>query len=346
MPNATLNPHEQVLTLVLNFWQGRAVAMATELGLPDLLADDALHVDELARRTRTNVSALFRLLRALESIGIFNQASPRIFTNSATSACLRKDIPDSLWPLVAHNLFKGSAPYEGWNELRYALETDRSTSEKIYGCDFWEHLRRNPIADAAANGAMRSASVVMTPTVTAAYDWKQFPVIADIGGGIGTQLVSILDSSPSSRGILFDQPHLRLASIAHDRMEAVSGDFFEGAPPGADAYLLRWVLHDWADKEAAAILGSLRRSMKQTAHLIIIESIIQEGPGFDFGKWVDLQMLISVGGRERTKIEYDDLLSSVGFELRDVISTTSPLSLLIATPGQQGLPDRDDGKPL
>jgi hypothetical protein len=118
MANTKPTPHEQVLSIILNFWQGRAVAMATELGLPNLLVDGPRQVDELASLTKTNVSALFRLLRALESIGIFNQVSPRVFANSVTSECLRRDASDSVWPQVVHSLFKGSPSYEGWSELR------------------------------------------------------------------------------------------------------------------------------------------------------------------------------------------------------------------------------------
>src|SRR5215471_14283959 len=119
------------------------------------------------------------------------------------------------------------------------------------------------------NEAMRSMSGAMTVAVTAAYKWSRFPVIADIGGGIGTQLVSILNASPSSRGILFDQPHLVPESISHNRMEVIGADFFKSVPTGADVYLLRWILHDWAEMEAAAILGSLRRAMKPPARLIV-----------------------------------------------------------------------------
>jgi hypothetical protein len=331
MTNTQPTPHAQMLSLLVSFWQGRAVATATELRLSDLLVDGPRQVDELARLTETNASALFRLLRALESIGIFNQVSPRVFANSVTSECLRRDASDSVWPEVVHGLSQGNFAYDGWNELRYALTTEQSPAEKLYGCDFWEHLRRNPVANAATNGAMKSASEAMTPAVTAAYAWSQFSMIADIGGGIGTQLVSILDASPSSRGILFDQPHLGVDSISHNRMEIMGGNFFEAVPAGADAYLLRWILHDWADEKAATILASLRRSMKPTAQLILVESVIPEGTSFDFGKWVDLQMLL-VGGRERTRIEYDELLSSNGFELREVVSTGSPLSLLVARP--------------
>ena len=329
MTNTKLTPAAQMLSLFLSFWQGRAVATATELGVSDLLINGPLPVDELARRTKTNASALFRLLRALESIGIFTQVSPRVFGNSVTSECLRRDASDSVWSQVVHGLSQGNFAYDGWNELRYALTTEQSPAEKLYGCDYWEHLRRNPVAHAATNGAMKTTSEAMTPAVTAAYAWGQFPVIADIGGGIGTQLISILNASLSSRGILFDQPHLRVESIPHDRVEIIGGNFFESVPAGADAYLLRWILHDWADEKAAKILSSLRRSMKPTARLILVESVIPEGASFDFGKWVDLQMLL-VGGRERTRMEYGELLSSNGFELREVIPTASPLSLLVA----------------
>jgi hypothetical protein len=325
-------PHEQILSILLGFWQARALAVATELDLPDLLAEAPLHVDELASRTKTNASALFRLLRALESTGIFTQTLPRVFGNTPTSECLRKDVPGSQWPLVVQSLSKGNGPFEAWGELEYAVETGGPSVEKSYGYDFWELLRRNPQASAATNGAMRSASVAMTPAVTAAYEWSRFPVIADIGGGIGTQLVSILDASPSSKGILFDQPHLRAESISHDRIEVIGGDFFESVPTGADTYLLRWILRDWADAEAALILGSLRRATNPTARLIVVESVIPEGPASNFGKWSDLQMLVCVGGRERTETEYRALLTAAGFDLQEVVATASPLSLLVAKP--------------
>ena len=332
MQNTKPAPHEQILSIVLGFWQARALAVATDLGLPDILAEGPLHVDELASRTKTNVSALFRLLRALESIGIFIQASPRVFFNTATSECLRKDVFGSQWPTVIHCLSEGNGPFEAWDDLEYAVRTGKPSLDKIYGHNYWELLRRNPRANEAMNGAMRSASEAMTPTVTAAYEWNQFPLIADIGGGIGTQLVSILDAFPCSKGILFDQPHVAEESISHNRMEVIGGDFFESVPTGADAYLLRFILHDWAEKEAAAILGSLRRSMKPTAHLILVEHVVPEGAAFNFGKWTDLQMLVCVEGRERTETEYRALLSATGFDLQEVVATESPLSILVAKP--------------
>jgi hypothetical protein len=138
MQNTKRAPHEQILSIVLGFWQARALAVATELGLPDLLAEGPLHVDELASRTKTNASALFRLLRALESTGIFTQTSPRVFVNTPTSECLRKDIPGSQWPLAVQNLSKGNGPFEAWDELEYSVRTEMPSLDKIYGHDYWE----------------------------------------------------------------------------------------------------------------------------------------------------------------------------------------------------------------
>jgi hypothetical protein len=332
MRNSESAPHEHILAIILGFWKAHALGLATKLGLPEFLADGPLHVDELAGRTETNPSALFRLLRALESTGIFIQVSPLVFGNTPASECLRESVPGSQRALVLQNLSIGNGAFEGWAQLEYSVRTGEPSVDKIYGYGYWELLRRNPEANEANNAAMRSASVAMTPAVTAAYDWSQFRLIADVGGGIGTQLVSILDASPSSKGILFDQPHLHAESISHDRMNAVGGDFFASVPADADAYLLRWVLHDWTDTEARAILRTLRRSMKPTARLIVAESVIPQGAAFDFGKWADLQMLVLVGGRERTETEFRDLLLAAGFGLQNVLATASPLSLLVAKP--------------
>ena len=330
MPHDQVAPNELILSLLFGFWQGRALAVATEMGLADLLADGALHVDDLARRANANSTALFRLLRALESIGVFSQASPNVFCNSPTSECLRRGVPGSQRSLVLSSFSKGNGQFEGWADLEHSVRTGTPSLEKAFGIDFWEFVRQRPEAGTLFNDSVRAASEGMTHAVTAAYAWSRFPLIADIGGGIGTQLASILDAAPTSKGILFDQPHMASEAISHDRMQTVSGNFFAAVPTGADAYVLRWILHDWPDAKAAAILGSLRRSIKPAARLILVEFVIAEGPGFDFSKWTDLQMMLLVGGRERTEAEYRSLLLASGFDLEEIVPTASPLKLLVA----------------
>ena len=176
---------------------------------------------------------------------------------------------------------------------------------------------------------MGSLSVVITPVVSAAYDWSRFPLIVDIGGGIGSQLVAILDAHPSCRGILFDQPGVMSDAIPHDRVERIGGDFFKSIPTGADAYVLRWVIHDWADPEATAILKNVRQVMQPASRVMLIEELVPDPPRPTFGMWLDPNMLIMAGGRERTAAEYGELYSDAGLELEEIVPTSSPHSIII-----------------
>src|SRR5262245_4593015 len=224
------SPLEQILGIVNNHFQGRAVAVAAELELADHLANAPLHVDELASRTKTDPPSLFRVLRALESTGIFKQVSPRVFANTPASQYLRKDVPGSQWSWVRTTLSTESIVFSGYTGLMQAVQNGRTAFEQIHGCSPWEFLQRYPEKGTIFNEAMRSLSAVITPAVTTSYDWSRFPVIADIAGGIGTQLVSILDAYPGCRGILFDEPHVVAQAIPHERMERVGGNFFASIP--------------------------------------------------------------------------------------------------------------------
>ena len=327
-------PHEQLLGVILGYWQANTVSLATRLGLADHLAKGPLHVDELAKLTGANPQALFRMLRAMESVGIFTQTAPGTFANTPVSALLRKDGPDSQAAGILHQLCKGNGCYEAWNEFEHVVMTGEDSIRKIYGCGFFEFLEANPQAGDAMNGAMRSIGTAMTPAVTAAYDWGRFQQIVDVGGGIGTQIASILDAFPRSNGVVFDLPHVAADAIRHERLKVVEGNFFEWVPPDADAYLLRFILHDWSDEKAAAILRAVRRSMKPSATLILAELLIPEGPGQDFSKWTDLHMMVIFpGARERTHAEFDELLAREGFQLEEVVPTGSSITLLVARLG-------------
>jgi hypothetical protein len=168
-----------------------------------------------------------------------------------------------------------------------------------------------------------------SPAIAESYDWSRFPVIADIGGGVGSLLVDILEAHPSCRGILFDQPKVVQQAVSHDRLEFVGGDFFQSVPAGADAYILRWIIHDWSEAEAVALLSKVREAMKPGARLVLLEELIPETPELVAGKWIDLLMLAITGGRERTEKEYRELLSAAGFELEEVRPTTGPLTILV-----------------
>jgi O-methyltransferase domain len=323
-------PYEKIMAILLGQWQGRALALATELGIADLLASGPVHINDLASQTNTEPNCLYRLLRALETIDIFSQIYPMVFENSATSKCLQSGTPNSQRSWVLCHMSKRNGQFEAWANLEHSVRTGTSSFEKVNGCDLWEFGRRHPESNILMDESMRSSAELVTPAVTAAYNWRRFPVIADIGGGIGSQLVSILDAAPHSTGILFDQLHVLECSIPHDRVERVEGDFFTSVPKGADAYILRWILHDWADSHATKLLDCLRRSLKPTARLFFIEMVIPEGSQFDFGKWADLWLLALVGGRERTELEFRRLLSASGLKLDEVIETGTMVKVLVA----------------
>jgi len=210
-----------------------------------------------------------------------------------------------------------------------AVKKGKTGYDQVCGQSAWEFMQSNPEQHTNFNSAMRDLSASMTPAVTTSYDWSKFPVIADIGGGIGAQLSSILDAHPSVRGILFDQPSVVAEAPAHDRMKRVGGNFFTEIPVQADAYLMRWVIHDWADDTAVAILMNVRKAAPPNARLVLVEWVIPETAEFDSGKWMDINMLVNAGGRERTASEFGSLYEQAGFELEHIIPTPSPLRIII-----------------
>lgn len=318
----------------LGIVQGRCVVAATELGLADALAAGPLTVDVLARQTGTDADSLFRLMRALESIGIFTQVSPKVFANTPVSECLRRDVPGSTWAFMRVQA-PGWHYWDGLSELLPTLQTGKTAMHERLGYDSWEFYRRNPEQWPVFNEAMRSVTAPMTPTITAAYDWSRFPVIADIAGGIGTQLVDILDAHPACRGVVFDLPEVVSTAIPHARVERVAGNFFEEVPVEADAYILRNIIHDWNDEKALAILKTLRRATKPTARVMLLEWALPDTPDFHVGKWTDMIMMTGVGGRERTRSDFEALFAASGFALEDVIPTASMFSIVVGRPVAQ-----------
>ena len=329
MHTAAPSPSEQILGIVNNHWQSRCVGVAAQLELADQLANGPLHVDVLAERTQTHAPSLYRMLRALESTGIFTQTAPGVFANTPQSECLRRYAPGSQWAWIRICLCPDSFVEDGWRGLLLAVKNGKTGYDQLMGQSAWEFLQSNPEQQANFNASMRDLSASMTPAVTASYDWSQFSTIADIGGGIGTQLSSILSANPPCRGILFDQPHVVAEAPAHDRMERVGGDFFKEIPVQADAYLMRWIIHDWADDKAIAILENVRKAAPPGARLALAEWVLSDTADLDAGKWMDINMLVNAGGRERTAAEFRNLYEQAGFELEHIIPTPSPLRIII-----------------
>ncbi|MHB8736088.1 MAG: methyltransferase [Terriglobales bacterium] len=339
MPSpAVATPAEKMMQILSSFWINRALFVTTELGIPDLLADGPKHCTGLAASTKAHPSALYRVLRALAMAGVYVETGPRQFGLTPLSELLRCDVPGSMRPLV---LFQGDAmQWDSYREMRFSIETSRPATEKALGSTIFEYMRENPAAGTLFNQAMTTRTSMEAGAVVEAYDFGGVGTLVDVAGGLGGLLATILAANPSMRGVLFDLPQVIADSRLHGeikgamlpRVDFAAGNFFETVPGGGDAYLLKHIVHDWYDDKAGLILQNCRKVMGPQSRLLLVETVIPEGPEPHFGKLLDLQMLIIAGGMERTEAEFRTLLAGAGFRLQRVVPTKSPVSVVEAVP--------------
>jgi hypothetical protein len=250
---------------------------------------------------------------------------------------LCRDHPLSVDP--ATRMFGADYEWRAWGELAHSVRTGENAATYALGCDVWAHRRRHPEHGKVFDASMRTFSRETSAGVLAAHDFGRYGVIADIGGGTGAVLAAVLAAHPSVRGILFDQPHvvagadpvLRAAAVA-DRVRVVPGDFFAEVPAGADAYVLARVLHDWTDEDAVRILHSVRAAMALEARLLLVEAVVGPPNEDPAAKFLDLMMLVSAGGRERTEDEWRVLLAAADLELTAGTRATVSRHVLEAVP--------------
>jgi hypothetical protein len=330
------SPVGHVMQIITGYWHSQALYVAAKLELADHLAQGPKTSDELARLTNTHADTLFRLLRALASIGIFHETSPGTFENTPASEFLRKDVPGSQWAMA---VMMGEEHYQAWGELLYSVQTGKGSFTKIFQQRPFEYLASHPEQAATFDAAMTSVHGRETQPMIAAYDFSQAKVVADIGGGNGSVISEVLRQNPHVEGMLYDlahvveraRPNLEKAGLAA-RCRTIAGDFFKEIPPGADVYLFRHIIHDWADDECVTILANCRRAMKPTSRVVLAETIVPAGNDFAFVKWLDLNMLVIPEGRERTEAQYRELFQRAGLKLARVIETPAEIHLLEAAP--------------
>jgi len=312
----------------------QALFVATKLGVADILADGEKHIDEISRMAGAHSPSLYRVLRSLASLGVFTETQTRTFANTALSAVLRSNVPGSMRNSM---IFMGEPwHYNVWANMLHSARTGGPAWEETHGVEVFYWFAKNPEASEIFNGCMSELSAGAAPAIVAAYDFSGIDTLADIAGGHGFLLSQILKANPNMKGILFDMEHvvagagetLRAFGV-EDRVETVSGDFFTEVPE-ADAYIMKHIIHDWDDERAVKILQTIHRAMKPEGKLLLSEMVIPEGNGPHPGKMLDLEMLTSAGGVERTEAEYADLFERSGFRLSRIVPTMSPHSVIEA----------------
>lgn len=329
-------PQAVMMQMAMGFIVSQAISVAAKLYIADHLKDGAKSVAELARLTETHEPSLYRLLRALASVGVFRKDAEGRFANSPLSEVLRSDHPDSMRG-AAHMI----CDREHWNahgNLLQSVKTGEIAFEYAFGQPIFPYYAENPEPAKIFFDAMTSFSKSAAKAVAEVYDFSRTQTIADIGGGHGLVLATVLQSNPQAEGILFDQPSvvaeagdlLRSEGVA-DRVKTLGGDFFAEIPVAADVYLMKFIIHDWNDEQSVSILSNLAKSAEPGAKVLLIETVIEEDDHApSASKLMDLNMLAMTGGKERTPTEYAELFEKTGFKLTRVIPTPSPLQIVEA----------------
>jgi hypothetical protein len=318
----------------------QALYVAAKLGVADLLANGPLHIGELATATETNEKALYRVLRSLVGAGVFAETDPKVFALTPAAEPLRSDAPNSMRSGV---IFMGEEwHWNVWGNMLHSVKTGKPAWGKVHGAEVFEYFAQNPAEYEIFNRAMTDMSVSSAPSVTGAYDFSGVETLADIAGGHGLLLAEILNANPGLNGILFDVPQviegagalLEQKGVAN-RVETIGGSFFESVPAGADVYIMKSIIHDWDDDRSVQILENISGVMRPDGRVLIVDIVVPEGNDPHLSKLIDLEMLVSPGGMERTAKEYDDLLARAGLRLTRIVPTASAYSVIEAVKQNQ-----------
>jgi hypothetical protein len=307
----------------------RCMHVIADLGVADALDETPRTAAELAASCGLHAEALGRTLRLLAAHGVF-EVRDATFRHSPASRLLRTDSRPSLRDFVR---MMGNAPnWASFGALEHSLRTGSAAAERVLPGGYWAHYASHPEDARIFNAAMAGKAHGAVAGILASYDFTPFERIGDIGGGRGHLLRAVLEAAPAASGVLFDLPHVveEAAPYASDRLRVQAGDFFKDVLPSCDAYLLMEVLHDWPDGQAAAILEAVRRAAPAGARLLVIESIVPDTPGPHWSKALDVLMLGLLGGRQRTRREYEALLKAARFTTERQIETPADISILEA----------------
>jgi hypothetical protein len=325
-----------LLQMLTGYWISKSLSVAAELGVADQLQDGPRPVSDLATACGADPGALYRLLRALASVGVFREDDDQQFGLTPTAELLLTDAPGSMRALAR---MYGSEQFQAWSGLEASVRNGKPVFGDTFGSSYFDYLLAHPDSSAVFNAAMTGWTIQLADAVVEAYDFGGSQRVVDVGGGLGLLLAAILRTSPTVAGTLFELPHvvpdaqqfLDKAGVA-DRCDAVGGDFFESVPEGGTTYVLAQILHDWDDEHCGQILRNCRQVIDPAGRLLIVEQVIPPTNQPSLGKWLDLHMLVLLGGMERTSDEYRSLLATAGFSLARVIPTISGVSIVEAVP--------------
>lgn len=325
----------QMLEMITGGVVAQSVSVAAEIGIADRLAGGSRTTAQLASDAGVDAGKLHRLLRFLASRGVFKADDQGAWSLTPLAQLLRSDAPHSM--RAGARMFGRMAAV--WPKLEENVGTGQCAYSLAFGRPIFEDLADKPEDAAIFDDAMTSFHGGETEAVLSACSYDGIAVLADIGCGVGSVMTATLDKYPDMRGILFDQPHVierttshvRAAGVAN-RCSLVAGNFFESAPPGADAYAMRHILHDWSDERAIAILANVRKVIPAKGRLLVVEAVVPDGNEPSPSKLFDMVMMSCPDGMERSQDQFEALFHASGFALTSITPTASPVSIIEARP--------------
>ncbi|MGE2718555.1 methyltransferase [Mycolicibacterium celeriflavum] len=326
-----------ILEMATGAWTTQTMYVAAKLGVADELAKGPARAADIAGRVGADPDALYRLMRALSSKGLLDHRRDGTFGLTKVGEALRADHPESMRDMV---LFIGHrARWEDWGSLMHSVQTGEPSVIKLRGMPYFDYLETDPDLAQVFNKAMTATSGITNEIALSQYDFSDFRLIVDVGGGHGLLLSTILNKAPNAQGIVYDLPSVvtdapitfKAAGVA-DRSTAEGGSFLERVPEGGDAYVMKNIIHDWDDANSLTILRNIRTAIAPHGKLLLLEMVLPERATPFIGFQLDLEMLVTVGGKERTRGDYAELLRRAGFRLDRVVDTVTPISIVEASP--------------
>lgn len=329
-PELTFKMYE----LISGYWVASCIRSAVQLDIADKLLSGPKTLSQLAIETECDEKSLYRLLRAITSVGIFNEKEDGAFELNDLGAVLLSDVPGSVKPWALANL---GEHYPAFGELTYGVKTGKVPFEHAHGIPVWEYYKQNPEAGMNLAKAMAGMSGAVLKTIIDTYDFSSYKTLVDIGGGNGALMFAVLNASSESTGIIFDEPYviqqtaLLIPEDLKERCTVFGGSFFEEIPAGADLYTTKWVIHDWNDEEAIKILSNIYKAMPAGGRLLIIDSVIPDDSRNTphAGKLLDINIMAMTTGKERTLNEFKVLIEKAGLTFKRLIQTDTEVSSIV-----------------
>ncbi len=325
-----LPPPAQLMNFIVGKWISKPIYVAAELGIADMLAEGSKSIEELAQTSQSHAPSLYRMMRALASVGIFSETEGKRFELTPMAEYLK----DGSMRSIAL-MFNSDWSDKAWGYFMDSVKTGDTAFEKAHGMPVTDWLENNPQAAEVFNEANAVKAVNSHRAIIDVYDFSGINRLTDVGGGLGVLMAEILIANPSMKGVVADIPSViqKAKNIIRsrgleDRCEAVECDFFEEIPSGSDGYLMSHVLHDWSADQCKIILNNCCKAMKPGSKLLVVEMVIPPGNQPSIAKLLDLEMLVTTGGCERTEKEFKILLESSGFKLSRTIATEESICVI------------------